>query len=72
MLSEINKGFYGLRPLNQAAIQAAEIFVSPFTEIQTEASITITWVETCISTDLHLWTLLSPRKTEEEWKITIN
>lgn len=29
MLSETNKGFYGLGPLNQAAIQAAGIFVSP-------------------------------------------
>lgn len=45
MLSEINKSFYGSGPLNQAAIQAAEIFVSPFTEIQTEPSITITVVQ---------------------------
>lgn len=41
ILSEINKGFHGLGPLNQAAIQAARIIVSPFTEIQTEPSITI-------------------------------
>lgn len=44
MLSEINKGCYGLGPLNQAAIQAAGIIVSPFTEIQTETSITTTLV----------------------------
>lgn len=28
MLTEMNKGFYGLRPLNQAAVQAAGISIS--------------------------------------------
>lgn len=45
MLSEINKAFYDSGPLNQAAIQAAGIFVSPFTEIQIEPSTTITLVQ---------------------------
>lgn len=45
MLSQINKGFYGSGLLNQAAIQTAGIFVSPFTETQTEPSITITLVQ---------------------------
>lgn len=46
MLSKINKGFHGLEPLNQAAIQAAGTSVSPFPEIQPEPSITITLVQT--------------------------
>lgn len=40
----MSKGFYGLRPLNWAAVQTIGISVSPFTTIQTKSSITITLV----------------------------
>lgn len=45
----MNKGVRGLGPLKQTAVQAAGISVCPFTEIQTESSITITLVQIYIS-----------------------
>lgn len=63
MSTEINKGFYGLGPLNQAAAQAGGISVSFFTGIQTESSITITWVQCKPEPCCH------PKKSEKNGKM---
>lgn len=65
MLTEMNKGFYGLRPLNQAAVQAVGISISLKLRLRFRLNPQLQ----LLGAGLSRWALLLPEKGKRNVKM---